>query len=138
VSRTEQPLVLVVDDFRDGREMYAEYLSQDGFAVAEAADGEEAVAKARALLPDVVLMDLSLPGMDGWEATRVLKADPRTRHIRIVALTAHALASYAESARAAGCDGVVTKPCLPPDLAAEVRRQLAASSSGADLEESPR
>jgi len=120
-----QPLVLVVDDFRDGREMYAEYLSHAGFRVAEAEDGEEAVAKAQALLPDVVLMDLSLPGMDGWEATRILKADPRTRHIRVIALTAHALASYAESAIAAGCDGVVTKPCLPPELAAEVRRQLA-------------
>lgn len=120
-----QPLVLVVDDFRDGREMYAEYLSHAGFRVAEAEDGEEAVAKAQLLLPDVVLMDLSLPGMDGWEATRILKADPRTRHIRVIALTAHALASYAESAIAAGCDGVVTKPCLPPELAAEVRRQLA-------------
>ena len=120
-----QPLVLVVDDFRDGREMYAEYLSQAGFRVAEARNGNEAVAQARSLKPDLILMDLSLPGMDGWEATRILKADPRTRHIRVIALTAHALASYAESALAAGCDGVVTKPCLPPDLAAEVRRQLA-------------
>ena len=120
------PLVLVVDDFKDGREMYAEYLSHVGFRVAEAGDGEEAVEKARELRPDVVLMDLSLPGMDGWEATRLLKADPLTRGIRVVALTAHALSSYADSARAAGCDGVVTKPCLPPDLAAEVRRQLEA------------
>jgi CheY-like chemotaxis protein len=136
MSREGAPLVLVVDDFRDGREMYAEYLAHEGFAVAEAEDGEEAVAKARGLLPDVILMDLSLPGIDGWEATRLLKADPRTRHIRIIALTAHALSSYAESARAAGCDGVVTKPCLPPDLAAEVRRQLATAASGADLEES--
>ena len=133
-----EPLVLVVEDYPETQEIYREFLTFSGFRVALASTGQEAVDKARELCPDIILMDLSLPGMDGWEATRILKADPRTRHIRIVALTAHALASYAESARAAGCDGVVTKPCLPPDLAAEVRRQLAAASPGADLEESPR
>jgi two-component system cell cycle response regulator DivK len=133
-----RPLILVVDDFRDGREMYAEYLSHAGFDVAQAADGEEAVAKARELLPDVVLMDLSLPGMDGWEATRVLKADARTRDMRVIALTAHALSVYADSARAAGCDSVVTKPCLPPDLAAEIRRQLDARANREPTEEPAR
>ena len=67
-------------------------------------------------------MDLSLPGMDGWEATRRLKADERTQHIPIVALTGHALAGHAEGARQAGCDAFVTKPCLPDALVAEIRR----------------
>ena len=81
------PLILVVDDYQDAREMYAEYLQFSGFRVAEARNGNEAVEQAFALLPDLILMDLSLPGMDGWEATRVLKADQRTKQIPVVALT---------------------------------------------------
>ena len=84
------PLILVVDDYQDAREMYAEYLQFSGFRVAEARNGNEAVEQAFALKPDLILMDLSLPGMDGWEATRRLKADETTRHIPIVALTGHA------------------------------------------------
>jgi CheY-like chemotaxis protein len=122
---TEQgPLILVVDDYQDAREMYAEYLQYSGFRVAEARNGNEAVTQARSLKPDLILMDLSLPGMDGWEATRVLKADDETRHIPIVALTGHALAGASEGARKAGCDSFVTKPCLPDDLVVEVRRML--------------
>ena len=75
-------------------------------------------------------MDLSLPGMDGWEASRVLKADEETRHIPIVALTGHALAGASEGARKAGCDSFVTKPCLPDDLVVEVRRMLNAVKQG--------
>lgn len=119
------PLVLVVDDVDHGREIFAEYLEFRGFRVATAADGLEALEKAFALRPDVILMDLSLPGIDGWEATRRLKEDERTHDIPIIALTAHALASAHEKARAAGCSSVVTKPCLPRDLEQEVRRQLA-------------
>ena len=118
------PLILVVDDYQDAREMYAEYLQYSGFRVAEAKNGNEAVAQARSLKPDLILMDLSLPGMDGWEATRVLKADDATKHIPIVALTGHALAGASEGARKAGCDSFVTKPCLPDDLVVEVRRML--------------
>ncbi|HVZ20465.1 MAG TPA: response regulator [Vicinamibacterales bacterium] len=118
------PLILVVDDYQDAREMYAEYLQFSGFRVAEARNGNEAVAQAMALKPDLILMDLSLPGMDGWEATRLLKADETTRHIPIVALTGHALAGASEGARRAGCDAFVTKPCLPDDLVVEVRRML--------------
>jgi CheY-like chemotaxis protein len=127
---TEQhvPLILVVDDYQDAREMYAEYLQFTGFRVAEAKNGNEAVEQALALLPDLILMDLSLPGMDGWEATRVLKADSRTRNIPIVALTGHALAGSSEGAKKAGCDAFVTKPCLPDDLVVEVRRMLAAAN----------
>jgi two-component system, cell cycle response regulator DivK len=124
------PLILVVDDYQDAREMYAEYLQYSGFRVAEAKNGNEAVAQARSLKPDLILMDLSLPGMDGWEATRVLKADEDTRHIPIVALTGHALAGASEGARKAGCDSFVTKPCLPDDLVVEVRRMLNAVKQG--------
>jgi CheY-like chemotaxis protein len=118
------PLVLVVDDYRDAREMYAQYLVFSGFQVAEAADGYEALEKALAERPDIILMDLSLPAMDGWEATRRLKADRRTRHIPVVALTGHALPGYSVSARKAGCDGFITKPCLPEAVVTELRRLL--------------
>jgi CheY-like chemotaxis protein len=124
------PLILVVDDYQDAREMYAEYLQFSGFRVAEARNGNEAVAQARSLKPDLILMDLSLPGMDGWEATRVLKADEATKHIPIVALTGHALAGASEGARKAGCDSFVTKPCLPDDLVVEVKRMLNAVKQG--------
>ena len=120
----DRQLVLVVEDYQDAREMYAAYLQFSGFDVAEAANGVEAVEKATALLPDIVLMDLALPRMDGWEATRRLKADARTRHIPVVALTGHALAGHADGAREAGCDAFVTKPCLPDALVAEIRRLL--------------
>ena len=119
-----RPLILVVDDYQDAREMYAEYLQFSGFRVAEARNGNEAIEQAFTLRPDLILMDLSLPGMDGWEATRQLKSDERTRHIPIVALTGHALAGASEGARKAGCDSFVTKPCLPDDLVVEVRRML--------------
>jgi two-component system, cell cycle response regulator DivK len=118
------PLVLVVDDMEDGREICAEYLAFRRYRVATAADGYEAIAKASELLPDIILMDLSLPGIDGWEATRRLKGDDLTRHIPVVALTAHALKSAHEEAVEAGCQAVITKPVLPKDLEAAIRRIL--------------
>ena len=118
------PLILVVEDFDDAREMYRDYLEFDGFRVETARDGREAIEKARALQPDLILMDLSLPGIDGWEATRLLKAAPETKHIIIIALSAHALATEGERARAAGCDGFIAKPCLPPDLVQEITKYL--------------
>ena len=124
MTTDKAPLILVVDDYQDAREMYAEYLQFSGFRVAEARNGNEALEQAFALLPDLILMDLSLPGMDGWEATRQLKADERTRAIPVVALTGHALAGASEGAKKAGCDSFVTKPCLPDDLVVEVRRIL--------------
>jgi CheY-like chemotaxis protein len=120
-----QPLVLVVEDYQDAREMYAAYLQFSGYRVAEATDGFEAIEKTIELLPDIILMDLALPKMDGWEATRRLKSDERTKDIPIVALTGHALAGFAEGARIAGCDAFVTKPCLPDALVAEIQRMLA-------------
>ncbi|HQZ39965.1 MAG TPA: response regulator [Vicinamibacterales bacterium] len=124
------PLVLVVDDYDDAREMYAESLLASGFRVAEATNGLEAVECARTLAPDVVLMDLSLPGLDGWEATRRLKADERTRHIPVVALTGHVLASALAAARQAGCDRFVIKPALPDVVVEEVRRAIRKPSAG--------
>jgi two-component system, cell cycle response regulator DivK len=121
------PLVLVVDDFQDNREMFAEFLLLSGFRVAQAATGPEALDRAFALLPDVILMDLSLPELDGWEATRRLKGDARTRHIPVVALTGHVLADHSRDAREAGCDAFLTKPCLPEALVVEVQRALAAA-----------
>lgn len=128
---TAQPLVLVVEDYQDAREMYAAYLSFSGYRVAEATNGIEAIEKTIELLPDIILMDLALPRMDGWEATRRLKLDERTKHIPIVALTGHALAGYAEGARQAGCDAFVTKPCLPDALVAEIQRMLSAKAESA-------
>jgi two-component system cell cycle response regulator DivK len=117
-------LVLVVEDYQDAREMYSAYLQFSGYRVEEATNGMEAIEKAIELTPDIILMDLALPKVDGWEATKRLKSDPRTKHIPIVALTGHALAGFAEGAREAGCDAFVTKPCLPDALVAEIRRML--------------
>jgi CheY-like chemotaxis protein len=119
-----RPFVLLVEDFEDAREMYRDYLEFSGFQVETARDGREAIEKARALRPHLILMDLSLPGVDGWEATRILKDDPRTSDLVIVALSAHALAAAGERARAAGCDGFIAKPCLPTELVAEIAQHL--------------
>src|SRR5918998_2454729 len=99
-----KPVVLLVEDYDDAREMYRDYLEFSGFRVETARDGREGIEKAQALSPDLILMDLSLPGIDGWEATRLLKSNPATRNLLIVALSAHALAPEGERARAAGCD----------------------------------
>jgi CheY-like chemotaxis protein len=120
----DAPLILVVDDFEDNRAMYVEYLQFQGFRVAEAVNGEEAVARTLALSPTVVVMDLSLPVMDGWEATRRIKADPKTAGIRVIALTGHAEPAHAKKALDAGCDDFVAKPCLPEDLLKKIREHL--------------
>jgi two-component system cell cycle response regulator DivK len=138
MTQTVQPLVLVVEDYQDAREMYAAYLQFSGYRVAEATNGLEAIEKTVELLPDIILMDLALPRMDGWEATRRLKLDERTRHIPIVALTGHALAGHAEGARQAGCDSFVTKPCLPDALVAEIQRMLSSRGSDAGAAEAAR
>jgi len=123
----DAPLVLVVDDYPDGREACAEYLAFAGFRVTEAGTGEEALAKSFGENPQVILMDLSLPDIDGWECMRRLRVDERTQGTLIIAVTAHALDEYARSAREAGADAVITKPYMMPDLIAEIRRGLDAS-----------
>jgi len=125
-TREEAPLVLLVDDFEDAREMYADHLEASGFRTEQAADGHDALAKARALVPDVILMDLSLPGIDGWEVTRRLKRDLRMGEVVILALTAHAFRGEEERALAAGCDGFIPKPCLPQAVVERIRQELAA------------
>src|SRR5665213_2946045 len=104
-KKPQPPRVLLVDDYPDAREMYAEYLEFSGFEIVQAGNGREAIERALETNPDVILMDLSLPIMDGWEATRRLKADARTQHIPVLAVTGHALTGISEEARKAGCDG---------------------------------
>ena len=128
-SKTARPRVLLVDDYPDARDMYAEYLEYSGYDVVQAANGMEALQHAVDDQPDIILMDLSLPVMDGWEATRRLKANARTAAIPVVALTGHALAGISEGAKKAGCDAFVTKPCLPEDLVKEIKRILDHPSS---------
>lgn len=128
------PLVMVVDDFRDGRELVAEVLTDAGLRTEQACDGREALTKAFALGPDLILLDLSLPGVDGWEITRRLKADPVTRRIQIIALTAHATRGPLERAREVGCDLVLTKPCPPDELVARVKQLLATGATAAGEE----
>jgi two-component system, cell cycle response regulator DivK len=124
------PLVLLVEDFVDAREMYRDYLEFSGFRVETAGDGREAIDKVRACRPDLVLMDLSLPGIDGWEATRILKSDPSTAAVPILALSAHAMAPEGRRAEDAGCDGFIAKPCLPQELVAEIARFLEPAAPG--------
>ena len=103
-----------------------EILSEAGYRVACAHDGREAVDKALALRPDVILMDLQMPTLDGWEATRLIRGDLRTHHIPIIALTSHALRRYADRSFDAGCTSFLEKPCATPTLLLdEVRRALA-------------
>ena len=123
----ERPLVLIVEDQADLRQLYAQQLAISGFDVIEAGNGEDAITRTTDRGPDVVLMDLSLPIVDGWEATRRLKSDERTAHIPVVALTAHDGSGELQRATRAGCDWFVPKPCPPDALIAEVRRVLSGS-----------
>lgn len=117
-------LVLLVDDYSDAREMYSEYLKLCGFEVDQATNGVEAIQRASDALPDIIVMDLSLPVMDGCEATRRLKADARTAQIPVLALTGYLGSRMADAAAQAGCDAFVAKPCLPEDLASKIRLLL--------------
>ncbi len=122
------PLILVVDDLEDSRVMYADYLRHVGYRVETASDGRSAVKKARALLPDVIIMDLSLPIMDGWEATRLLKSDPRTAHICVLAVSGHGEPPYRERVMEAGATAFFIKPCLPLEIATKIDECLPARS----------
>lgn len=122
--------VLLVEDNEDNRIVYSTILRHFGFVVTEALTGEEGINKARSEMPDLILMDISIPVMDGWEATQVLKRDPTTHEIPIIALTAHALASDREKAMEVGCDGYLAKPCEPRAVVAEVQRFLGRAHDG--------
>jgi two-component system, cell cycle response regulator DivK len=126
-EKSVSALVLLVDDSSDAREMYGEYLRFAGFRVVTADNGVEALAAAQAEWPAVILMDLAMPRMDGWECIRRLRADPLTAEIPIVALSAYAFGEEPERAREAGADMCLSKPCLPPQVARVVRAMLGTS-----------
>ena len=123
VDPADQKLLLVEDN-EDNRIIYSTVLRHIGYTVIEALDGVQAIALARSELPDLILMDISIPEVDGWEATRILRADPATRHIPIIALTAHALSDDRERATAVGFTSYLAKPVEPRAVAAEVRRWI--------------
>ena len=116
--------ILLVEDNEMNRDMLSRRLVKRGYEVVIAVEGEQGVALARADSPDLVLMDMSLPVLDGWEATRRLKSDPATRQIPIIALTAHAMAGDREKAREAGCDDFDTKPVELPRLLSKIEGLL--------------
>jgi CheY-like chemotaxis protein len=122
--------ILLVEDNDMNRDMLSRRLTRHGYSVVFAVDGQAGVAMATDEAPDLVLMDMSLPVIDGWEATRRIKADPRTRAIPVIALTAHAMASDEQRAREVGCDDYDTKPIELPRLLGKIERLLQAASGG--------
>jgi len=125
------PIVLIVDDTADVRDLYREYLTARGFRVATAPDGDSGIAAARRYRPDVIVMDLAMPWVDGITATRRLKADARTRNVPVILLTGHAYRAIDQGALEAGAAVFLTKPCLPEDLEAQIRRLQKRSSTAA-------
>ena len=123
------PRILIVEDDELNRDSLRRLLRRRGFEIVLAVDGHEGVAAARAEAPDLILMDMSLPGIDGWEATRRLKDDPATRATPIIALTAHAMASDRDRALAAGCDDYDTKPIDLDRLLPKIQALLPHASS---------
>src|SRR5438105_11832683 len=125
MTKPTAPLVLIADDNRDTRDMYALYLSKIGYSVETAAEGREAVVKALTLRPDLIVMDLQMPGVDGWRAMRDLRVETKTAEIPIVVLTGHDFKGYLRaSALAEGACSFLTKPCLPEQLAREIGERL--------------
>jgi two-component system, cell cycle response regulator DivK len=123
--------LLLVEDNEDNRIIYSTVLRHLGYTVVEAEDGAQAIALARSVLPDLILMDISIPEVDGWEATRILRRDPATSRIPIIALTAHALADDRARATEVGFTAYLAKPIEPRAVVAEVRRWLGGDSAPA-------
>jgi len=121
---TAGPLILIVDDNLDAREMYGMYLQHQGFRWAEAVNGIDAITQTHVEKPALILMDATMPRMDGWEAVKQLKQDPQTKGIPLIMLTAHAFQEHRERAAEVGADAFLAKPVLPDQLAAEIRRVL--------------
>jgi CheY-like chemotaxis protein len=122
-------LILIADDSADNRALYARALVLAGFQVSLAENGAECLERAFQLSPDLILMDLSLPKLDGLEATRRLKGSEQTRHIPVIALTAYGWHTVKEDAYRYGCDGFLVKPCPPDDLLSEIGRVLSRPGS---------
>jgi two-component system cell cycle response regulator DivK len=121
---SRSPTILLVEDNLHNRRIFQGVLVHAGFRVLEAEDGGKALAVVEREKPDLILMDLSIPVIDGWECTRRLKADPKTNAIPIIALTAHAMRGDEQRARDAGCDGYLAKPISPRRVVEEVRKAL--------------
>ena len=121
--------ILLVEDNEMNRDMLSRRLQRQGFEIAMAMDGAEGVALAKSLAPDLILMDMSLPVIDGWEATRQIKADEQTRGIPVIALTAHAMEGDREKALQAGCDDYDTKPVDLKRLLEKIQRFLGAGGN---------
>jgi two-component system cell cycle response regulator DivK len=130
-NRNDTPMakILLVEDNEINRDMLSRRLERRGYQVALAVDGEQGVSMARSELPDLILMDMSLPVLDGWEATQRIKAAPETRAIPIIALTAHAMVGDRERAIAAGCDDYDTKPIDLPRLLEKMEKTLAMAAA---------
>jgi CheY-like chemotaxis protein len=124
IPKSTSALILVVDDSPDARAVYGEYLEFCGFRVTTARDGQEGLDAAHAQGPDVILMDLKMPRMNGWEAIRQLRAHPQTADTPIVAISADAFGTGPVRAREAGANVCLSKPCLPPQVAKVVRALL--------------
>jgi CheY-like chemotaxis protein len=124
------PKILLVEDNEMNRDMLSRRLARNGFEIAIAVNGQEGLDKAASERPDLILMDLSLPVMDGWEATRQIKANAATRTIPVIALTAHAMADDKAKALAAGCDDFDTKPVELPRLLQKINALLEATPAG--------
>ncbi len=116
--------ILVVEDTEDNRQIIRDLLTSAGYEMIEAVDGEEGVAMAAQHRPDLILMDIQLPVLDGYEATRRIKAQPELKHIPVIAVTSYALSGDEAKTKAAGCDGYVAKPFSPRQLLAKVREFL--------------
>lgn len=116
--------ILVVEDQEDNRQILRDLLSNSGYEIFEARTGEEAIALAASLRPDLILMDIQLPVLDGYEASRHIKANPDLRMIPIIAVTSYALSGDEEQARRAGCDAYVSKPYSPRKVLAQIRDLL--------------
>jgi len=120
--------ILIVEDTEDNRRIMRDLLSNAGFDIVEAHDGQAAVAAAANYVPDLILMDIQLPGMDGLQATALLKGNAATRGIPVIALTALAMKGDEERIRAAGCDGYIAKPLAYKEFLAVIREHLAKSA----------
>jgi DNA-binding response OmpR family regulator len=132
-SRARGPLVLIIEDTTDLRDLFAAELATDGFLVIDAIDGEVGLEKAQRFRPDAIVLDLMLPGINGFNVARMLRSDDRTRDIAIVAVTALSSDRLRAMALESGCDSCLTKPVLGAAVVAELMRLLVARRSGADM-----
>ena len=132
LTREHVRLVLIVEDHADTRQMYAAYLSAS-FDVVEAADAEQALARIAERRPDLIITDLSLPGMDGLDLTARVRADPAGRHLPVICLSGYGGHTHDERARAAGCNRVLQKPCTPDALEQTAQELLRDSAGGSEV-----